>query len=370
MKDNIKLIEKSVTFFISSLGGGGAQNVCVTIANGLVNNGWNVTLLVMNLGDDRINLARLDKNIEVNDLQVKKARFLTFSLVKYFLNNNIKKIVCFDYELSIQTIIVNRVLNKKIKVISRNINSLKKLSESYNSFWRKYIVFNIIKMLYSKSDIVINQCQKMKLSLLQTVNIEQSKCKVIYNPIGDKYLTYKYKSSELSSQEYLLCVGRLEKQKAFDLAIEAFSKVAQVKPNLRLKILGTGSELDKLKILARSLNIAERVEFLGYVSDMGDYYDNAQCVLLTSLFEGFPNVLVESITFGTPIVSVDCESGPSEIVNDVNGILVNYNNRENIYKSIIHVLDNKYKYNKQAIKIDSKRFNISNIIKNWESVLS
>ena len=126
-------------------------------------------------------------------------------------------------------------------------------------------------------------------------------------------------------KNYLLCIGRLEKQKAFHLAIEAFAGIADKFPNLRLKIVGKGSLEKELKQKVIDCQVTSRVDFDGFKKDITKYYLHANATLLTSLYEGYPNVLIESIAMNTPVVSFDCPGGPREIVKDgVNGYLAKH----------------------------------------------
>jgi glycosyltransferase involved in cell wall biosynthesis len=117
------------------------------------------------------------------------------------------------------------------------------------------------------------------------------------------------------SPPYILCVGRLEEVKAFHHAINAFALVANKRQNLRLKFVGDGSLKTTLLAQAAGLELEGRVDFEGFQSDVIPFYESASLTLLTSSYEGFPNVLIESIVLGTPVVSFDCESGPREILD-------------------------------------------------------
>ena len=86
-------------------------------------------------------------------------------------------------------------------------------------------------------------------------------------------------------------MGRLEKQKAFNYAIEAFSGIKDNFPNLRLKIVGQGSLKQELKQKAIDLNVENRVDFEGFQKDIIPYYLHSKATVLTSIYEGYPNVL-------------------------------------------------------------------------------
>jgi glycosyltransferase involved in cell wall biosynthesis len=109
----------------------------------------------------------------------------------------------------------------------------------------------------------------------------------------------------------ILCVGRLTRQKNFGLALEAF---AQMRSAVRLVVLGEGDEIEGLHDRAEALGIADRVCFEGYVRNVGSYLDRADALLCTSLYEGYPAVLVEALAAGVPIVATPCSLALPEIL--------------------------------------------------------
>jgi glycosyltransferase involved in cell wall biosynthesis len=121
----------------------------------------------------------------------------------------------------------------------------------------------------------------------------------------------------------LLAVGRLEPQKGFDLLLEAFSKIAASQPLWDLAIVGEGNCRDALSEQASRLRIADRVVMPGRAGDIATWYQRASLFVLSSRFEGFPNVLVEAMAYGLPSISFACPTGPSDVIRDgVNGTLV------------------------------------------------
>lgn len=122
---------------------------------------------------------------------------------------------------------------------------------------------------------------------------------------------------------YLLAVGRLERQKGFDILIEAFGGIAAAHPEWDLVIVGEGSQRRALEEAARSSGLQGRILLPGHLGNVQDWYGRAGLFVMSSRFEGFPNVLAEAMAHGCPAVSFDCPSGPAELIeHDVNGILV------------------------------------------------
>lgn len=123
-------------------------------------------------------------------------------------------------------------------------------------------------------------------------------------------------------QPVVLGVGRLVRQKGFDVLIRAFAAVAQRHPKWSLTIVGQGPDEARLKTLARELLPPDSVFFPGNVADLAPRYRAAGLFVLSSRFEGFPNVLLEAMASGCAVVATDCPAGPSEIVRSgVDGVL-------------------------------------------------
>jgi len=360
---------KKITFLINSLAGGGAEGVCVNIANALAENGWKVDLVILHLNDSTYH-GLISNKVNFISLGVNHARYAGIPLLKYIYNEKPEVILVFNYELAVLLVILRGIFRFNTKIIARNINTLSQKRKQISSFWRKYLVAPLIDVFYCKVDHVINQCDAMQSDLLSFYPNLNGRSSVIYNPIA-KYIEEYFQNNEstkMIKQNYLLCVGRLEKQKAFYFAIQAFSNIAKEFPDLRLKIVGRGSLEQNLKEFALDLGVGSRVDFEGYQSDMIPFFLNAKVTVLTSLFEGFPNVLVESIALGTPVVAFNCPSGPGEIIIDgVNGFLVPYLQEEFLVESLRLAMLKRWNVN-EIIKT-SERYDLSIILGEYEKVL-
>lgn len=364
------VMNKKISLVIGGLRGGGAERVCVTLANGLVENGYDVDLVVLSL-KDAVMQEDLSKQVNLVDLKVEHARNSFYVLLKYLRYKKPGIILSFNSEISVILGMLRLIFRLKYRLVSRCINYMSQVASSKSGLWYGVIAGLLIKKLYVLSDAYIVQTRDMANDLIHYTRLDKSKITVINNPISERIEAYseQYDLRRIIKADYLICVGRLEKQKAFHYAIEAFAKVAERYPTLKLKLVGKGSLEWELKEQAAMQNLTGIIEFEGYQADIIPYYLQARATVLTSLFEGFPNVLAESIALGTPVVAFDCPSGPDEIIVDgVNGYLVRYQDLEHLVECLQKVLNNQLDISKVMKSAD--RFKSERIVQKYIKVLT
>jgi glycosyltransferase involved in cell wall biosynthesis len=173
--------------------------------------------------------------------------------------------------------------------------------------------------LYRQADGVVAICNEMRSEISTVRKISLDQIQVIYNPILISEI--RRKGNESSGHEWcdkatapiVLAVGRLQRQKDFATLLRAFQLV-RLRQNAKLILVGEGEQREFLEKLARDLNIQEDVDMPGFSANPYAYMARASVYVLSSLFEGLPNALLEALAIGVPIVSTDCKTGPGEIL--------------------------------------------------------
>jgi len=347
---------------------GGAERMMVNILNYFASNKDEVHLIVFN---NRGTLkALLDTSITVHDLGgLSVKRGIPQCLKEIY---QIRPDTLFSgighLNIAIAPFIpIMRRLLPQTEWVARetNIVSLQNQEEKHPKFF---------DYLYSKSyknfDVIIAQSEDMREDLAKNYGLDSSKVVLINNPIdiesvqklGKESIEYDFKREP---QHCLVSVGTLRHKKRHDLLLEAFALLPQ---NYRLIVVGSGAEEAKLKTLSRALEIEERVDFEGDQTNPYPYMKNAELSLLTSEHEGFPNVLLEANSLGTPVVAFACKGGISEIIEEgINGFSVKNGDVKAFSHAIIEAISFGFK-DSLVINSVQRRYSKEIIMRRYEEV--
>lgn len=205
-----------------------------------------------------------------------------------------------------------------------------------------------VRRLYPQADAIIAVARPVAEDLARIGNIPMGRFRVIPNPVISPSLHPDaaqpanhpwLDSAEAGRPPVLVAAGRLRPQKDFDTLLRAFARV-HAQRACRLIILGEGPERARLQTLAVKLEIADAVDLAGFRPNPYPFMRAARLFVLSSRFEGAPNVLVEAMALGTPVVATDCPSGPRELLEDGRlGPLVPVGNPAALAEGIVTALD-------------------------------
>jgi len=360
-------MNKKITMLTFSLEHGGAEKVCVTLCNELVKRNYDIELWIIKYSETAL-LRQLDCRVSVFRLNREHVRNCLFPLFKLFVQQKPERILIFHIELAILAIVLKKLFFLKTRIYARSINTLSHAFKENPV--RNYLMLKVIKNILPYADKIIAQSNGMREDLIKLFNIEENRISTIYNPAINILANKTSVIEETDIENEFLFVGRLNPQKGLINLLKAFSLAYDKKSNIQLTLVGEGEEKEMLKKMVINLGLSSVVSFEGYQENTLTYFKRAKATVLTSFFEGFPNVLVESIALGTPVIAFNCPSGPEDIiVPGVNGILVPHLDLVEFSNAILAIANGEIHFNKQKIINSATKFSTDEIISGYESVL-
>ena len=357
---------KKICFLIGNLNkSGGTERVTSLIVNQLAQE-ENYEVVILSLVDGLDPFFPLSSNITIFSIFEKKISFkknfftVIVKIRKFIKENCIDTLIVVDSISCIFTIPALYGLKTKHicwEHFNFNNNNGVKIRDLSRNLAARYC------------DYIITLTEKDKVWWQKGLKKINAKIISIPNPTpfsSQKSISYKKKN-------IVLAVGRLTHIKGFDMLIESWAKVYKQQPKWKLMIVGEGEERANLTNLILKYNLTECVELTGSTNEISKYYNEAKIFCMSSRFEGFPMVLLEAQSFGLPIVAFDCDTGPSEIIEQgVNGLLAKIGDIDQLAKNLINLINlNEIEYQNMASSSceNSYKYSVELITEKWLRVI-
>ena len=347
-----------------SLTGGGAERFSGLLSCILNDLGYEIHNIVINEEVDYdycgplYNLGKITKNSYFWSRKIRKG----FLLNKYL---NIHEI---------DIIIDNRSRNVFLReLLAKWIygkRSVFYLVHSYNL--NNYFPNSIFlaKMIYKQAEKLICVSKAIEDKVKEKYGFKNTI--TLYNPIDLSKLIIEDPKEILG--QYILFFGRLEeKSKNFSLMLEAFSISKIHEKGYQLLIMGDGPDTALILAKIEQFKLSNSVKRIPYQKNPFDYVKNAKFTLLTSHYEGFPMSIIESLALSTPVVAVNCNSGPAEVIsNGFNGLLVENYNPNALAKAMNRLIEDEDLYHicKENAPKSIQHLSVENISKQWNQILA
>ncbi|PCJ95909.1 MAG: hypothetical protein COA50_08090 [Flavobacteriaceae bacterium] len=354
-----------IAFLINKLGAGGAERVVTTLANKL-SEYFTVYIITFSKNEP---FYRLKKEIQVipcfkqiksseNFIEAIKSNYLLLRQIKFIIKTNkINVLIGFMTTANVLATVVAKLNN--IPVIISERNNPKK--QSIPKFWK--LLRNIT---YPFANYLVVQTSQIQHYFAK--KIRKDRLLILPNPISSE-LTLN-RDIKAIKQNILLNVGSLTEQKGQDILIKAFA-LTNI-DDWQLVIVGEGPKREKLEILIKELGIEKNVTLLGRIKEVHKMYNTSKIFAFSSLYEGFPNALIEAMYFGLPCISTDCPTGPSELIeNEVNGYLTPLNDARELaekLKLLMHDGKKRDLFGTRAMK-SVEKFNTDKVVKEWRLLI-
>jgi GalNAc-alpha-(1->4)-GalNAc-alpha-(1->3)-diNAcBac-PP-undecaprenol alpha-1,4-N-acetyl-D-galactosaminyltransferase len=350
---------------IGSLQGGGAERQLSEMANYWAAKGMRIILATW-MGPEVTDFYSLDKRVRRVHLGVRTTRSSFFSLLhasllrvvilrRLIVQAQPNAVLSFVTESNILTILASWGAGVRI-VVSERVQPA--LHLMLPRIWRI-----LRRILYSWSDCVVAQTEEaaqwIRGNCRKSVTVIPNALRVLPAPSRTR-------------ERLIIAVGRLSRQKGFDLLLRSFATVAPSFDGWRLAIIGEGNERANLLQLRDELMLTDRVELVGQIADVATWMARAALIVQPSRFEGFPNVVLEGMGMGAAVISADCPSGPADLIEDgVNGRLVPTENVDALTGAMAELMsqeDMRERLGREALKV-RERYHQDLIMVRWEACL-
>ena len=345
---------------------GGAERQMAYMANWWSRQGRNITLITFNK-QAAYHLHPAIRRICLDEIAVsagiemvgEKARIKCLRLALQAAQCS--NVISFISRMNMRTIAAAQGLDMNIIVSERAFPPCVPLGEADEKRRRA---------LYPQAKAVVVQTAYAK-NVWATRFLPPDHVKVIPNALAD-FQPLACPELSLPRQPYVLAAGRLQRQKGFDLLLDAFAMLCGGFPELRLIIAGEGPERLALERQVAALGLQARVELTGMVEHINLLMQKACCFVLPSRFEGMPNVLMEAMALQTACIASDCRTGPAELIqHHYNGLLVPVGNIAGLADAMRQVIANDAL--RQELARNSagsmQRFSLPAIMPLWERLL-
>ena len=302
-----------LAFFLPNLGGGGAERMMMNLAQGLVERGLTLDMVLAKAEGPY--LSTLPDGVRVVDLKAGSVVRSVPGLVRYLREEQPEVLLSTLHYANLAALTARRLAGTRTRVFLREANML---SVGNSGTFKNRTILTLVKRLYPWSSGVVAVSEGVAADVKAFVNIPEEKVHTVYNPVVTDDLCRQCEAPVAhrwleTDVPVFLGVGRLTEQKDFTTLIRAFAEVRS-RREARLIILGEGEQRAKLQGLVAELGLAQEVDLPGFVDNPFAFMSRASVFVLSSAWEGLPGVLIQALACGCPAVSTDCPSGPHEVL--------------------------------------------------------
>ncbi len=333
-----------VALAFSSLQGGGIQRVMLTLARGLLDRGVRVDLLIV---DPRGELqGAVPVAARVVGLGARGSAGAVPGLVRYLRGERPDALLASQTPLNLAALLARTLARARTRVVASEHVALDAVLANGAS-WKERLFPKGARLGYPHADAVVAVSHDTAARFCAATGLARDAVTVIYNPVVTPGLFVQARANldhpwfADGEPPVILSAGRLTRQKDHATLLRAFARLRQARA-ARLVILGEGEERQALEQLADQLGVRPHVQMPGFVANPFAFMARAGLFALSSRWEGCPNVLIEALACGAPVVSTDCPSGTAEVLQGgAYGRLVPVGDDEALANAMRHTLGDR-----------------------------
>jgi glycosyltransferase involved in cell wall biosynthesis len=355
-------------FILGIIMKGGAEISMLTLARGLSERGYRVTLVTY--GQHRDFVQHAGKNVAVIQLPQNRTFEVFFPLYRLLRKLRPHVLVTALTHTNVASILAAAAAHTGTRVVVTE-HGQTALDPHYLKKIEGLLLPIIAGALYATADEVVAVSKGLAKFIEGIIPWKRTTpVRVIYNPAVPISIPPAPAAPHPwlgAGEPIIISVGRMQKEKNFSHLIHAFAEVAKKRP-ARLVILGEGAQEAELKALTQQLGIQDRVLFPGFVKNVSDWLQHSQIFVCTSLLEAFGNAIVEAMACGLTVVSVDCPHGPAEILEQGRyGFLVPQQNVAALATAISNAIDSPM--DKDYVRTRAAMFNEKQCFDGYDQLL-
>ncbi|HWA31420.1 MAG TPA: glycosyltransferase [Rhizomicrobium sp.] len=359
-----------IAIVLHDLRGGGAERAILRVARGMAAMGRSIELVLVR--GEGAYLDEIPPSVRLHVLDRPRVSQAIGALSGYFSATRPKAVLSALTHMNLATVAAARLAGLPSRLVLSERNQISAKAREAKGLWQRAL-YRTVPVAYRAADAIVAVSRGVADDLARFGHLPQSKIRVVHNPVFDGDIETMasvrpcHPWFDPPEPPIILAVGRLHRQKGFDVLLEAFA-IARAQIDCRLVILGEGPERPALMAAAEKLGLAYDIDMPGFVENPFALMARAGVFVLSSRWEGFPNALVEAMACGAPVVATDCPSGPREILDGCQyGALVPVENPHALGGALIAAL--KACPDTSASKLRAQGFSVTAAARHYLDIL-
>lgn len=360
---------RRVLFFRPTMGDGGADRVTLTLLEQLDRARYEPILVLLRREGEL--LDRVPPDVEIVALGARRLALAVPSLARVLRSVKPDVVMCTAGGANVIAVLAHRLARSRARLVLSERNAVRRPGlELRNRF-----DVPLKRRVYALADLVTAVSEGVADELVDALRLPPRQVYVVYNPVVGPTLpglaAAPLDHPWFESNPPIVAVGRLHPQKDYRTMLDAFVQI-RTRHDTRLVILGIGQERESLEQRVRELGLSEVVQFVGFDPNPFRWMARARFLLQSSIAEGLPGTLIQSMACGTPVVATDCDHGPREVVRDgVDGFLVPVRDAKGLAERACRLLeDSALRDRMSAAALESaQRYTIEASMRRYEFAL-